>query len=150
MIIDTLENLGKYKSLHPLFPVISDYVNHHRLQDMPAGRYIIKEDELYLHIDETIGKRHEDAVLESHVEMIDLQIPLEVAETFGYTPVSELPANEYIKDKDITFYRGEKPQSMILCKKGMFVVFFPQDAHAPCISSEKNFKKAIFKVKAIK
>jgi len=29
----------------------------------------------------------------------------------------------------------------------MFAVFFPQDGHAPCISQEKELKKAIFKVK---
>jgi len=27
-------------------------------------------------------------------------------------------------------------------------IFFPQDGHAPCISSEPTIKKAIFKIKA--
>ena len=29
----------------------------------------------------------------------------------------------------------------------MMAIFFPQDGHTPCISTEETFKKAVFKVK---
>jgi YhcH/YjgK/YiaL family protein len=49
---------------------------------------------------------------------------------------------------DMTKYGDTKPQTNVTLKPGQFVIFFPQDGHAPCIIGEKKIKKAIFKVKA--
>ncbi|MCI7311012.1 MAG: YhcH/YjgK/YiaL family protein [Prevotella sp.] len=148
MILDSLQNLRQYVALHPLFQVVSDYIETHHLVDLPVGRYTIRENELYLIIEEVGGKEKADAVLESHQEMIDLQIPLQVAETFGYTPTHQLPICEYSKEKDICFYSGEQPLNYVVATTDMFLIFFPQDAHAPCIANSERMKKAIFKVKA--
>jgi YhcH/YjgK/YiaL family protein len=80
--------------------------------------------------------------------MIDIQIPLDVAETFGYTPLCRLPETPYNAEKDITKYEG-MAESFIECQPGMFAIFFPQDGHAPCISMAPEIKKAIFKVKVM-
>ena len=88
------------------------------------------------------------AVLETHVEMIDIQIPLTCAETFGYTPLCDLPDFEYNAEKDITKYGDTKAQTYVTVNPGQFAIFFPQDGHAPCILEQEEVKKAIFKVKA--
>jgi YhcH/YjgK/YiaL family protein len=80
--------------------------------------------------------------------MIDIQIPITDAETYGYTARRELPPGEYNAEKDITKLPGLASDSYVTCRPGMFAVFFPQDGHAPCIAATPELKKAIFKVKA--
>ena len=111
MIIDTLDNLGKYVALNPLFADVVEFLKSHDLQTMEA---------------------------------------VTCAETFGYSPLCDLPAFEYNAEKDITKYGDTKPQTYVTVAPGQFAIFFPQDGHAPCIIEEEEIKKAIFKVKVMK
>jgi YhcH/YjgK/YiaL family protein len=147
MIIDTLDNFGKYVALNPLFAEVEKFMQENNLEAMEEGKYPIKDKDLFVNITTAKGKEPEEAVLETHRKMIDIQIPLDGDETYGYTPLSDLPEAEYNAEKDITKYQ-DMAQSFIDCKPGMFAIFFPQDGHAPCISLAPEIKKAIFKVKA--
>ena len=147
MIIDKLENLGKYVSLNPLFADVVDFLKDHDLNSMEVGKYPIKEKDLFLNLTTAKGRGKEAAVLETHIEMIDIQIPLSCEETFGYTPLEDLPQLAYNPEKDITLYGDLKAQTYLTLKLGQMVIFFPQDGHAPCISDNAEIKKAIFKVK---
>ena len=148
MIIDTLDNLGKYEGLNPLFADVIAFLHEHDLNTMEAGKYLIKGDRLFVNITTAKGRSKEEAPLETHREMIDIQIPLDTEETFGYTPLCDLPAFEYIAEKDITFYGDTAAQTYVTCRPGQMIIFFPQDGHAPCISEKEGIRKAIFKVKA--
>lgn len=148
MIIDTIDNLGKYVTLNPLFADVVDFLKCHDLNTMEAGKYPIKEKDLFLNLQMAKGRSQEAAVLETHVEMIDIQIPLSGDETFGYTPLSDLPSFDYNAEKDITKYGETKAQTYVTVKPGQFAIFFPQDGHAPCITNVPEIKKAIFKIKA--
>lgn len=147
MIIDKLENLGKYVSLNPLFADVVDFLKDHDLNSMEVGKYPIKEKNLFLNLTTAKGRGKEAAVLETHIEMIDIQIPLSCEETFGYTPLEDLPQLAYNPEKDITLYGDLKAQTYLTLKPGQMAIFFPQDGHAPCISDNAEIKKAIFKVK---
>ena len=147
MIIDTLENLSKYVSLNPLFADVVAFLKSNNLQTMESGKYPIKDKDLFMNLQVAKGRSKEAAVLETHIEMIDIQIPLSCEETFGYTPLCDLPNFEYNAEKDITKYGDTKSQTFFTVKPGQFVIFFPQDGHAPCISDNAEIKKAIFKVK---
>ena len=148
MIIDTIDNLGKYVVLNPLFADVVDFLKCHDLNTMEAGKYPIKEKDLFLNLQMAKGRSQEAAVLETHVEMIDIQIPLSGDETFGYTPLSDLPSFDYNAEKDITKYGETKAQTYVTVKPGQFAIFFPQDGHVPCITNVPEIKKAIFKIKA--
>ena len=146
MIIDTLANLGKYVALNPLFQDVVDYINNNDLASMPTGKVLIKGNELYANFTVAKGKTKAEAKLESHDVMIDIQIPFNVPESMGYTPRTDLDEQPYNVEKDITFYDG-LAQQYITVHPGMFVIFFPQDAHAPCVSEASEIRKVIFKVK---
>ena len=118
MVIDTLDNLEKYVSLNPLFTEVVKFINETDLTK-----------------------------LETHRQMIDIQIPMNTEETYGYSPVKDLPEVEYNEAKDCTLYPGVKAQTLVTCKPGQFAIFFPQDGHQPCIG-KGDIHKAIFKVKA--
>ncbi len=146
MIIDTLANLGKYVALNPLFQDVVDYINNNDLASMPTGKVLIKGNELYANFTVAKGKAKAEAKLESHDVMIDIQIPFNVPESMGYTPRTDLDEQPYNAEKDITFYDG-LAQQYITVHPGMFVIFFPQDAHAPCVSEASEIRKVIFKMK---
>lgn len=147
MVIDTLENFGKYVSLNPLFAAVAEYMKNNDIFAQEVG--VVRLDGADLFVNYTIakGKTVGEARIESHNRMIDIQIPLSCPETMGYTPRKNLPETEYNEEKDITFYKGEA-EKYITINPGEFVIFFPEDGHAPCISDNPEIKKAIFKVKA--
>ena len=145
MVIDTLENLSKYVSLNPMFEKVVDFIKNNELAKMENGKYSIDGDRLFVNITTAKGKDPYEAVLETHIKMIDIQIPLDTPETYGYTPLTNLPESEYNSDKDIAKYEGPA-ESFVTCNPGMFAIFFPQDGHAPCISTVPEIHKAIFKV----
>lgn len=148
MIIDTLDNFGKYASVNPLFKDVEEFLAKNDLNSLELGKHYIKDKDLFVNITTAKGKTPEEATLETHKRMIDIQIPLSTDETYGYTPLCNLPDAEYNAEKDITKIPGLASESYVTCHPGMFAVFFPQDGHAPCISTETEIKKAIFKVLA--
>ena len=150
MIIDTLDNLGKYVALNPLFADVVEFLKSHDLRTMEVGKYPIKDKDLFLNLSLTKQRTKETAFLETHIDMIDIQVPITCAESFGYSPLCDLPAFEYNAEKDITKYGDTKPQTYVTVNPGQFAIFFPQDGHAPCIIEEEEIKKAIFKVKVMK
>ena len=147
MIIDTIDNLCKYAAINPLFEDVVEFLKSHDLKTMEVGKYPIKDKDLFLNLTVAKGKTKEAAVLETHIEMIDIQIPISCAETFGYTPLCDLPDFEYNAEKDITKYGDTMAQTYVTVNPGQMAIFFPQDGHAPCISDDAEIKKAIFKVK---
>lgn len=147
MIIDTLDKLGFYASLNPLFADIVDFLKTNDLNKLEEGKHFIKENDLFVNIQTAKGKSREEAKPETHRKMIDIQIPLSGEETYGYTPLCNLPDLEYNEEKDIIKYEGPA-DTYVTCKPGEMAIFFPQDGHAPCISAEPTIKKAIFKIKA--
>ena len=147
MIIDTIDNLGKYVALNPLFADVVDFLKNHNLLTMEPDKYPIKGEDLYVNIQVANQRTKETCFVESHVKMIDIQIPLSCVETYGYSPLNDLPDATYDAEKDMTIYEGVKPKDFVTLTPGMMVIFFPQDGHAPCIIDEPEIKKAIFKVK---
>lgn len=148
MIIDTLENLKKYESLNPLFPKVIAFLAAHDLDKLETGKHEIEGNDLFVNIQMAKGKTPAEAVIETHDKMIDIQIPISDAETFGYTPREALPEAAYNAEKDITKIPELPAESYVTAQPGMFCIFFPQDGHAPCIAGVPEIKKAIFKVKA--
>ena len=147
MILDTLENFGKYVSLNPLFPKVLEYLQNTDLMAQEPGCVNIDGNKLFVNHNVAKGKTVDQARMETHNAMIDIQIPLSCPEVIGYIPRQYLSRAEYDATKDITFYL-DRPEQYITVHPGEFVIFFPEDGHAPCISPVREYKKVIFKVKA--
>lgn len=145
MILDTLENIGKYADLNPLFAKVVEFIKENNLNSLSAGVHKIVGDDLFVNIQEAKAKSRQDAKLESHRRMIDIQIPISGTEEHGWSPLSSLNEAPYDETNDISFY-GETPQAYYNVKPGQMVIYFPEDGHAPAITPT-TLKKAIFKVK---
>lgn len=146
MIIDKLENLKNYTALNPLFGKVVEFIEKEDLQSFPLGKHVIDGDDLFANFNECSAKAREEAKLETHDVMIDIQIPLNDAEEMGYTPRADLMPAPYDAENDISFYEGAARQYFTV-EPGMFVIFFPEDAHAPAICRHDGLRKIIFKVK---
>ena len=127
MIIDTIENLAKYEAVNPLFKQVVEFIANNRLEELPEGKHPIQGADLFVNITTAKGRTPDEAVIETHRRMIDIQIPLDGPETYGYTPLCRLPETPYNDEKDITKYPGLLAESFIDCLPGMFAIFFPQD-----------------------
>jgi len=146
MVVDTLDNLEKYVSLNPLFADVVKFIKENDLNTLEDGKHFIKDKELFVNIQDAKGKTEEEATFETHKNMLDIQIPLNNNEAYGYMPLEDLPAAEYNPEKDVTKYPGVKSETIVNCKPGEFAIFWPQDGHKPCIG-EGTIHKAIFKVR---
>ena len=146
MIIDAGAYCHAYKSLHPLLERGFRFLADADLRSFAPGRHAVDGDRMYLSIDHTQGRGRDGARLEAHRRYIDIQYTIAGHEEIGWLPLAECgaPAGGYDETRDIAFF-DRRPSTWLAVPEGTFVVFFPQDAHAP-LAGRGPVKKAIMKV----
>lgn len=149
MIIDNLSNAYKYASLNPLFAKAFTYIKSTNLSSLEVGKFDIKGDDLKGIVAEKTGMTAEEstAKFECHNAHIDIQVCIKGKETMGWKPRGSClkPRGEYNVDKDVLFY-DDAPDMFFGLTDGQFVIFFPEDVHAPMIG-DGVIKKLVIKVK---
>ena len=146
MVLDLLENLKSYEALNPRFAKVVDFLQNTELDNLPLGRNEICGDAVYANVMEVKPKSREEAFVELHRKYIDIHVPITADETMGYTPINELPCADYDSAGDAAVYPvGMPAREYVNVRKGEFAIFFPQDGHAPAITSVP-LKKAVIKV----
>jgi YhcH/YjgK/YiaL family protein len=148
MIIDSLENLKKYSSIHPLFAKAFEYLNSTDLSALEVGKFDIA-DGLKGIVSDKKGMTAEEscAKFECHNANIDIQVCIRGEETMGWKSRQSCKHERepYSAEKDVQFYT-DKPDMFFQLHDGQFVIFFPEDVHAPMIA-EGEVKKIVIKVK---
>ena len=78
---------------------------------------------------------------------IDVQIPFDNYDRMGWMPLAEAPAEMvYNPEKDCALLK-HRTACEVDVRPGEFIIFFPQDVHAPCLG-DGNVRKAIIKILA--
>jgi biofilm protein TabA len=148
MIIDTLQNAPKYFSVHPLFERAFEYISQNDLINTADGKNDIAEG-LKAIISNALGKTKEISLqkFECHNKNIDIQLCINGVETMGWKPRENcvIPNGDYNEEKDVLFF-NDAPDMFFQLTNGQFVIFFPEDVHAPMIG-EGEIKKLVIKVK---
>ncbi|MGN0866072.1 MAG: YhcH/YjgK/YiaL family protein [Oligosphaeraceae bacterium] len=149
MIHDTLENFSLYLPLHPRFAKVAEFLRATDLRALPQGRVdILPGGEIYANVQRPRSRAPEATPLEYHRKYIDVQIPLEEAEVMGWLPLAKAPASlVYNPDTDAALGTASHTSRPTVLP-GEFTIFFPQDAHAPCIGDGREMSKIIIKVLA--
>ena len=134
---------------NPNYVAAMEYIHTHDLNSLENGKHFLDGDNLFVNIVDTNLKTKEDARFEVHDRYIDIQVPLDKAETFGVKPRKEctMPIGEMNTEKDILKFEDPIIET-ITAQPGEPVTFAPETAHAPLIG-EGPIHKAIFKVKVI-
>ncbi len=146
MILDSLTNAARYAGLHPLFPRAFEFLTGTDLRALAPGRYPIEGEQLFAIVEETAGRKREDAKLECHRKYIDIQLVLDGVDEMGWRQLSDChdPVADYKLEKDIRFFR-DAPASWATTLPDTFCIFFPEDAHAPLVGTGR-IRKVILKV----
>lgn len=119
------------------------------LATLPKGRYELDGTDLYASVDEYLSREPEDCRLEAHRKYADIQYLITGQEQIGITPLAEtVEATPYHPDNDILFLDGEVGHYGQATPERFFV-FFPDDAHMPCLKlvERSNVKKVVVKVR---
>lgn len=107
------------------------------------------EDGLKAIVSRKNGKTAEESLkkFECHNSNIDIQVCLKGNETIGWKPreICTIPDGEYDTAKDVQFF-SDQPDMFFNLKDSQFVIFYPDDVHAPMIG-EGEIRKLVFKVK---
>ncbi|HMC13748.1 MAG TPA: YhcH/YjgK/YiaL family protein [Gallionellaceae bacterium] len=146
MIFSTFSQFDRYAALHPLFPQAFEYIRNTDLFALAPGRYPIIDDDLFAIVEHVPGRTREAARLECHRRYIDIQLVLDGIDEMGWKPLADCynPVSDYSGEKDIQFFH-DAPASWIATPPDHFCIFFPEDAHAPLVSSGM-VRKVIFKI----
>lgn len=150
MIIDHLNNIDKYASLHPLFAQAIEYIKAQDLANAEIGKFEIADGLKAIYSDKKgVTAAESDAKFECHDKHIDIQICIRGNETIGYKPrnTCKEQKGEYNPEKDVVFY-ADAPDMYFQLTDSRFAIFFPTDVHSPMINvNDKEIKKLVIKVK---
>ena len=95
------------------------------------------------------SKERESCFFESHKQYIDVQFILEGEEIIEVANSSELSIDmPYSNEMDLIKYTMTNNSSIVKLKKGDVAIFYPEDAHMPCVTLNKSLKvvKTVVKV----
>jgi biofilm protein TabA len=147
MVVDVIGNSAAYENLHPLFKSAFAYLKDSRNHTAANGRTEIAGDKLFALTQSYETKPLKDGLLEAHRHHVDIQFIAEGEEEIGYAPLADLQTvTAFNPETDAGFYMGDC--SLVKLRKGMFAIFFPEDAHMPCRHTRKSssVRKIVLKV----
>jgi YhcH/YjgK/YiaL family protein len=147
MIIDTLKNGMKYASVHPRFTKAFDYLLKNDLATLPVGKIALDRDDIIVNVVDIVGKSAQEARMETHLNYIDIQVPVGKTETMGWKAADKLCkiTEPYNESKDVAFFE-DKASLFLDLQPFEFAVFFPEDGHQPGISTG-TYRKIIVKIR---
>lgn len=142
--MDVLENAPRYLSLNAGFDKALAFLARPDLKELPVAKYVLDGDRVFAMVSKEPGRQKEDALLETHEQYIDIQLVLAGTDEMGWKPKSlcKQPTGEYDQKTDMQFFADE-PDAWLATQSGAFVIFFPEDAHMPLISSGQLHKVVV-------
>ena len=143
MILDCISNSDFYNELHPFFKKGFDFIKTFNPNNYIEGKNEISGDDIFA-IVAHLKNFEVNNKLEVHNKYIDIQYVVKGCDKIGWKNRQEckLPENEFDKEKDYQFYL-DKSTSVFDVKKEEFVIFYPNDAHAPLMNNEELLKIVI-------
>jgi biofilm protein TabA len=149
MVLDSINRLHHYASLHPSFTKAMEYIAAANYTQLEPGE--IKWDgetirAIVIH-EQLVNEKASTDYFECHNTYIDIQIVYEGVERVGWKSRTNCqhPRGEYSAEKDVLFYE-DAPELFFELKPNHFAIYFPDDVHAPMIG-EGPIKKMVVKVK---
>lgn len=148
MIIDHIKNLKNYPLLDSRLLRGLELLRDTDFSKVEDSTYEVEGRDLYYFI-QSYPTRPENDTPEAHRKYIDIQYMIYGTERMDVGQLEAMTEEVIAKpENDIWFYRG--PSDPITLTEGMFAVFFPNDAHAPCISpadGSNDVRKCVVKVR---
>jgi biofilm protein TabA len=144
LILDELTAAARYEKLHAGFRAGFEFLKQTNLASLESGRHEIEGDQVFALINRDPGRGRAGARLEAHRKYIDIQFLVSGQEEIGWRRLAECsrPIEPFNVERDIIFFEDE-PLAWIVLPVGKFMIFYPQDAHAPLAAIGDNLKAVI-------
>ena len=135
MIFDRIEHAALYRGLGVDISAALDYLRGTDLSGLPDGRYELRGDRLIAIVQRYQTRPPEDARWEAHRRYLDVQYIAEGIERMGCASLHAglTISRPYDAGLDIEFF--ETCGSSFEVPAGSFVIFMPQDIHAPGLAA---------------
>lgn len=149
MVFDQLRNLNKYIE-HKQYNKIENFLKKVSM-DMQEGYYEIDGKDIYARVMSYPTLLQCDCLIEAHNHYIDIQSSLIGVERIDIFDRRKLDIEkEYNEEQDVVFFKEtEIPSVSVNNVAGYFYMIFPEEAHRPKISVNRqceDVKKFVIKI----
>ncbi|MPL70774.1 Toxin-antitoxin biofilm protein TabA [bioreactor metagenome] len=153
MIATNVKRIGRYKGLSPLLDKAIDWILAGGWEALSEGKHEIDGTSLYAIVQRYDSKPIEKCRFETHRNYIDIQMIVSGTEIMEAAEAGSLAVSEPYKP-DMEFYSSPAAGGCcsFVCSKGDALVFFPEDAHRPCVAKDgkpEPIHKIVLKVEAV-
>jgi YhcH/YjgK/YiaL family protein len=148
MITDLIENAALYKKVSDRISKGLEYLKNTDLEKLENGKYEIDGSDVYASVMSYQTKKFEDGKYEAHNKYIDIQYIVSGTEKLYYAPLKDAKVTTaYNEEKDIYFLQANGDH--VTAVAGSFIIFYPTEAHMPCIAvgDQSQVKKVVVKVR---
>lgn len=153
MIKDNLQHLAYYNYLNPDIKTGLKYIRDTNFDVLEDGRHEIVEGKIYAIIQSYETKLESECRFEAHRKYVDIQFMIQGEEKIGTASIDNFDETEsYSEEKDVVFLtlKDEKKENVKILhvKEKEFAIFYPQDAHQPCMMIENptQVRKVVVKI----
>lgn len=149
-LIGSLNDISTQLVSHPNFKEAFEYLErvidssseeHKRIMNYEADAFVkIPLNESLFALEQVyLSKERKECFFESHRQYIDVQFIVDGEERIDIASINDLGIEmPYDIEKDFMKYSDQNGLSSLLLKKGDVAIFFPEDAHMPCLKTEKK------------
>ena len=150
MILDKIDQCGRYFSVHADFKAGFDFIKKALDQKLPAGKYEIDGEKVFAMIQEYETRAWEKPFFEGHKRYIDLQFIAEGEERMDLINIARAEVTQAYDEKiEAAFFAPKGECTRGIFSAGDFAIFFPEDLHQPGLRIGEDackMKKIIVKI----
>ena len=149
MIAGHLAQSSRYASLSPRFAAAFEFLRN-LSPDLPPGRHDIAGDDCFALVQAYTTKPVAEGKFEAHRNYIDIQFVQTGRETLLWTPLAGLAETKaYDSEKDYALFASPANPTPLHLHAAEFTIFYPEDAHSPCLELDGpcEVRKVVIKVR---
>lgn len=150
MIFSSINSCDTFAEYPEVIKKVIDYLKKNDFVNMEPGVYEIQGKDIYAQVFDAETGDVSEKRPESHKDYLDIQFLASGEEKLGFTPLKdEYEIDEYIKERDLIFYKKVENEGFINAVPGCFSVFFPCDVHRPAVAVNEpmTIRKVVVKVR---
>jgi biofilm protein TabA len=149
MIMDKIENAGRYFSPGSPMAAGIEFVRRAAMENLPDGRYEVGGGGAYATIQTYLTEAAAGKHPETHRKYADIQSLVKGREIIGWLRAKGLETEkEYDPERDVEFHKNSADETKLLLGPGLFAVFYPSDAHKPgcSVGFSEEVRKVVVKI----
>lgn len=143
-----LEKLLLKQKLEKRIEMAIFYISQLDKEKLEHGKHVVDEN-FYYNVEEYVTKPIEKCRFESHRKYVDIQWIVTGSERIDIACISELCEDvRYDSEKDVIFWNNETSSATMhaILSSGSYTVFYPSNAHKPCISPNPDKQDKVMKI----